>query len=551
MSTRMADPSATAEGDLGRTPLSHLLVYALDRRLTGAIFLTQADGMEHVVRLVRGAPVKVRPGDGYALLGQMLVEAGAIDEATLQAALETKGLLGDMLLLAGRVERDTLESIAQTQFVRRMVRLFELPPETVYRYFDGNEELRDYGGDPAVVDPLALIWSGLRAHAERSASMETTLALLGDKPMRLHPAATLARFGLTAPESDLLEFLSLEPVTLEELLGLDLAPPDVTRRFAYALLITRQLEMGAGSTPLGAPDSTRAQTAVARMQLRSTVHRLGAAAPDLPGDGERPVSRAAARRTRDQDGAKAPDSPRAEVARPDEAPPTERSSTAPDAPRSPTASGSTAAAPEPPASEAEPKRAPSAPSSGVVRSTALDGEPASATLRSEPEPKPKPSQPEPPPADRRAPASAPQTSSDPLAGKSVAELLELALTRLVERDAKGAVAACEAAREATPEDGDVIALGAWARFQAGSADVKALTVELDELLAAHDGHLSARYYRAMLRKRLSDQAGCVRDLRHVLDLSPDHADAARELAALESKQAEKTPKSFMNRLFKR
>ena len=91
------DTSASAEGELGRTPLAHQLVYAMDHRLSGRVlFLTPPDGPTHVVRLVRGAPVKVRPGDRHALLGEMLVEAGAIDQATLDGALATKGLLGDV-----------------------------------------------------------------------------------------------------------------------------------------------------------------------------------------------------------------------------------------------------------------------------------------------------------------------------------------------------------------------------------------------------------------------------------------------------------------------
>src|ERR1700742_2003114 len=105
ISTTMGVASATAEGELARTPLAHLLVYALDRRLTGAMFLSSPTGVEHVVRFSRGVPIKVRPGDRHALLGQMLVDAGAIDEKTLEAALATQGLLGDVLLLAGRVER--------------------------------------------------------------------------------------------------------------------------------------------------------------------------------------------------------------------------------------------------------------------------------------------------------------------------------------------------------------------------------------------------------------------------------------------------------------
>src|SRR5262245_33420409 len=142
----MPDTTATAEGDLDRTPFAHLLVYAADRRLSGVLFLEEPGGVEHVVRFARGAPVKVRPGDRYALLGEMLVEAGALDRATLAEALKTQGLLGDVLLLAGCVDRDVLEHVAEQQFVRRMVRLFALPRQTTYRYCDGHFELCDYGG---------------------------------------------------------------------------------------------------------------------------------------------------------------------------------------------------------------------------------------------------------------------------------------------------------------------------------------------------------------------------------------------------------------------
>ncbi|APR79399.1 Integral membrane protein [Minicystis rosea] len=538
----MAEASATAEGDLGRSPIAHLLVYALDRRLTGALFLTTPDGAKHVVRLARGIPVKVRPGDAYALLGGMLVEAGAIDQATLDAALATAGLLGDVLLLAGRIERDTLEQIAEQQFIRRMVRLFELPKETTYAYFDGHEELSDWGGDPACVDALALIWAGLRMHGERSAMMETTLALLGDKPMRLHAAATLSRCGLDEAEAKLAELLASRPVTLAELDALGAAPPEMVRRFAYAALITRQIDLGAGALPLGAseparsnatPSVAQASAAVARMQLKSTVHRVGAAAPDAPGDGERGTtvaSRTSSRKAR-EGSAKADCAPDSSVtssgprsveppsSRPEETPATARSSVSSD--------------PSPPAS----------PLVEAARELGIVAVPADAsptgTLRSET------------PKDTRAAAPPSPPAPDPFADKSVAELLAAARERLSARDAKGAVDACEAARKAAPDDADVIALTAWARFQANPASAKALTVELDDVLVAHEGHVTARYYRAMLRKRISDQAGCVRDLEKVLELAPSHADAARELAVLAPKPVEKGRPSLFGRLFKR
>jgi hypothetical protein len=210
MSATMVEASATAEGDLARTPLAHLLVYALDRRLTGALSLAPPEEPEHVVRLVRGVPVKVKPGDGFSPLGEMLIEAGAIDAKTLEAALATKGLLGDVLLLAGRVERDTLEKVAEEQFKKRMMRLFALPPATVYRYYDGHEALAEYGGDPASVDPLAILWTGIRAHGEVSVMMDATLARLGEVPLRISPVATVSRFGLDAEDTQIFERLSQE-----------------------------------------------------------------------------------------------------------------------------------------------------------------------------------------------------------------------------------------------------------------------------------------------------------------------------------------------------
>src|SRR5262245_12471516 len=165
------DNPASAEGDLARTPFAHLLVYALDRRLTGALYLRcplprpSADESSssdlvatHVVRFARGTPVKVRPGDGFGRLGTMLVKAGVISDTTLRQALETKGLLGDVLIVAGCVDRATLERVAEEQFVERMLRLFACPPETTYAYCDGDIELIDWGGDPSGVDPLALLW---------------------------------------------------------------------------------------------------------------------------------------------------------------------------------------------------------------------------------------------------------------------------------------------------------------------------------------------------------------------------------------------------------
>ncbi|MEJ7729200.1 MAG: hypothetical protein WKG00_08290 [Polyangiaceae bacterium] len=74
-------------------------------------------------------------------------------------------------------------------------------------------------------------------------------------------------------------------------------------------------------------------------------------------------------------------------------------------------------------------------------------------------------------------------------------------------------------------------------------------MELDELLQRHAAHVPARYYRAMLRRKLSDDAGAIRDLGRVLELAPHHGDAARELRGLEAKQP--PAPGLLARIFKR
>ncbi|MDC0683230.1 hypothetical protein [Sorangium atrum] len=286
------DGLATAEGDLERTPFAHLFVYAVEHRLTGALILVEPTGAAHTLRIVRGNPVKIRPSDGYARLGEILIEEGVITAEILAEALATRGLLGDVLLLSGCVDAATIDWLAQVQFVRRMMRLFDLPPETKYRYFDGIDALAEWGGDPAKVDPLALLWAGLREHGERSTRLQRTLERIGAVPLRLHPALEPGRFGFREGELAVIEALESSTPTLAALLRSGVAPEPIVRKLIYALAITRYLDFGTGG-PVGAelsssvPPASAASLSLGRVQLRATVHRVGAAAPDPAGDGER------------------------------------------------------------------------------------------------------------------------------------------------------------------------------------------------------------------------------------------------------------------------
>jgi hypothetical protein len=299
-----ADGLATAEGDLERTPFAHLFVYAVEHRLTGALILVEPTGAEHTVRIVRGTPVKIRPSDGYARFGEILLEEGVISAELLAEALATRGLLGDVLLLSGCLDTATIDWLAQVQFVRRMVRLFDLPPETKYRYFDGLDVLAEWGGDPAKVDPLALLWAGLRDHGERSTRLHRTLERIEAVPLRLHPALEPGRFGFRESELAVIDALQSSTPTLAALVRSGVVPEMTVRKLIYALAITRYLDFGTGG-PVAAelsssmPPASAASLSLGRMQLRPTVHRVGAAAPDPAGDGERaPVLSRGRRRDR-------------------------------------------------------------------------------------------------------------------------------------------------------------------------------------------------------------------------------------------------------------
>jgi hypothetical protein len=148
---------------------------------------------------------------------------------------------------------------------------------------------------------------------------------------------------------------------------------------------------------------------------------------------------------------------------------------------------------------------------------------------------------------------------DAFAGMSADELFWLARECLSERDMEGALEACCAGLRGEPEDLNLRALEAWARAQNGGADIKVLTVQLDEVLGADEGHVEARYYRGMLRKRLGDEDGSLRDLRLVMELSPEHEGASLALAAAEQRAKRRSERpstpserpSLFGKLFKR
>lgn len=282
----------TAEGDLGRTPFAHLLVYAGDQQLTGALFLHVPDGVMHSVRLECGRPVKVQMGDAFARLGQLMVEAGIIDMQTHDLPRIVPGLIGESLVAGGHITREILDKMVEHQFFVRMTRLFSLPPTTRYAYFGDMHEIIDDGAPLSAVHPLAVIWAGLRTHATASVMMAPVLERIGDAPLRLHHQAAIDRLRPTPAERAVLDQLR-EQQTLSKLVETNSEDEPTLRRMVYALVILRFIDFGTEALPLfpektTIPPASTTSVTLARIRLQQNApRRFMAAAPDDVGDGER------------------------------------------------------------------------------------------------------------------------------------------------------------------------------------------------------------------------------------------------------------------------
>jgi hypothetical protein len=512
------DTPPDAEGELAQTPFAHLAVFAVERRLTGELFLSEPGDVVHAIRFERGTPVKIRAGDDFARLGDLLVEEGIAPRDVVEGAAAMKGgLLGDLLVLSGYVESAKIEEALARQFQLRMTRFYGLAPQTTYKYFEGTQTLRDYGGDPASFDPLDLVWQGIREHGTKSTLFQPTLDLLGDAPLQLHPLAQIDRLDLCEDSQLVIELLGIEPTPLSELVEVDGTSPELVKSFVYMMMLTRLLDLGKG-LPVGIDERPRS---VAKMKLSSQVHRAGAAV-DAPGDGERSV-RAVSVKGRAiiprDDGEPPPSSPRraaaAAAARRSDA--TIEAPDTLDSPVDPTSSAAVAS---------------SGPGPGDIVDEPSGGEESSRRL-----------------------------IADAVRGLTHEALLKLAKEKLDEKDPTTAAEICALGLSRLTEDKkadsaearELTLVHVHARSLEPHPELKTLAVELDDMIRQSDNVALARLLRGKIRKKLGNDPGAISDFRRVLELDPQSAEAKTELASLEEGKptARRGETGFLKRLFKR
>ncbi len=259
------DLSATAEGNLTKTPLVHLLVYMLDQRLTGTTLFQTPEGVNHGVFFDKGVPSKVRTGSMVYPLDRVLLEMGQLDELTLRDSLmevSKKNMLhGRYLVSKGLVDGATIMKALKMQMVRKIVHMFELSPETRYAFYADVNLLETYGGPELIpCDPLAIIMVGVRLRSD-DPLVDQTLNRLQKRPLGLHLDAAVARFEFRKEEQSVVDLLRIRKMPLEEILNSGVGHERVARLTLYALAITRHLDIGVqGRPPIGVVPRERVKT---------------------------------------------------------------------------------------------------------------------------------------------------------------------------------------------------------------------------------------------------------------------------------------------------
>ena len=243
----MEPPAPQAQGVFTKTPFSNLLVYAMDRRLSGTMELTVPDGRAVTLWFVDGMPAKARLTEGVIFLGDILVELGFVTEDQHQLLLTQNQVSGDLygqaLLAQDAISSEQLMEGLGTQLSRKVEYIFSLPADTAFAYYDGYNALAEFGAeDYPQIDPLVAMWAGVRTSPPWD-HIHQTLTRIGNAAVRLAAHANPDRFGFGKAERAALDLLRQHPHRVSELSATKVIGPTAAQLLVYCLLITKQVEL--------------------------------------------------------------------------------------------------------------------------------------------------------------------------------------------------------------------------------------------------------------------------------------------------------------------
>jgi tetratricopeptide (TPR) repeat protein len=254
-------PAPTASGSFAKTPLVHLLVYALEHKLDGTIEVTtpapkgavpsEADGRKAQIVFRAGQPAKVRADEASLQLGRVLVELRHLPEAEVARALTQQGaapaterpLLGDVLVASGVITPAQRDAGLREQMARSLRHVAAAPGDASYAFYAGFDALTAWGApDSAGADPLPMLWRMLRESPPR-VHVDAALDRIGQNPLRLVRNPQLDRLDLGRGQRAAAEATRAHPATVVDLVRTSQLGPDDARLFVYLLLLTKQVDV--------------------------------------------------------------------------------------------------------------------------------------------------------------------------------------------------------------------------------------------------------------------------------------------------------------------
>lgn len=150
------------EGNLETMPVADLLQWASNGRLTGTVRVANADVVK-MIYIRNGVIVSCTSTDPREFLGHFLVSQGAIDESDLQGAIidqdRQSGLLGQMLVQRGAITEERLNEMLRLKAEESIFDLFTWA-DGRFRFLDG--ELPGYDLVPISLDVQGLVLEGMR-----------------------------------------------------------------------------------------------------------------------------------------------------------------------------------------------------------------------------------------------------------------------------------------------------------------------------------------------------------------------------------------------------
>lgn len=260
----------TAQGSFAKTPFPHVLIYALERQLSGTFDLHVGPTQVASILVIQGFPAKVRLTDQVHFLGDILIEMGLVTPEAVKAShdrmTESPRLQGQILVELGAIDEARLEAGLRAQIERKLEHLFTLPADTIFSYYDGVDALQRYGLQPTAIDPLPVLWRGVRQNPQWE-HVDATLRRVGNTSIGIRAGSQVDRFQFTRVEVGAIELLRQRPLRVVDLVNAKVVGPSVAQLLVYLLVITKQVDLIEGATPQSVQNANSAQ--VARVQLQA------------------------------------------------------------------------------------------------------------------------------------------------------------------------------------------------------------------------------------------------------------------------------------------